>query len=42
VRLEPLSIFHWSYEEDAGAEAPGHAIVSAYDSEDDRGVGFIR
>jgi hypothetical protein len=38
VRLEPLSVFHWSYEEDARVEAPGYAIVSAYDS--DEGIGY--
>jgi len=38
MRLEPLSIFHWSYEEDARVEAPGYAIVSAYDSEE--GIGY--
>jgi hypothetical protein len=38
VRLEPLSIFYWSYEEDARVEAPGYAIVSAYDSEE--GIGY--
>jgi len=38
VRLEPLSIFHWSYEEDARVDAPGYAILSAYDSEE--GIGY--
>jgi hypothetical protein len=28
VRLELLSIFDWSYEEDARVKAPGYAIVS--------------
>ena len=38
VRLEPLSIFHWGYEEDARVKAPGYVIVSAYDSEE--GIGY--
>jgi hypothetical protein len=38
VRLEPLSIFHWSYEEDERVVAPGYAIVSAYESEE--GIGY--
>lgn len=38
VRLEPLSIFQWSYDEGARVEAPGYAIVSAYDSEE--GIGY--
>jgi Protein of unknown function (DUF3237) len=38
VRLEPLSVFRWSYEEDVRVEAPGYAIVSAYGSEE--GIGY--
>ena len=38
MRLEPLSIFHWSYEKDARIEAPGYALVSPYDSEE--GIGY--
>ena len=38
MRLEELSVFHWSYDEDARVKAPGYAIVSAYDSEE--GIGY--
>ena len=38
VRLELLSIFHCTYEADARVEAPGYAIVSAYNSEE--GIGY--
>jgi hypothetical protein len=34
VRLEPLSVFRWSYEEDVRVRAPGYTIVSAYGSEE--------
>jgi hypothetical protein len=37
VRLEPLSVFHWNYD-DARVAPPGYAIVSAYDSEE--GIGY--
>jgi hypothetical protein len=36
--VSSLSIFQWSYDEDARIEAPGYAIVSAYDSEE--GIGY--
>jgi hypothetical protein len=38
VRLEPLSVFHWTYDEDVRVAAPGYAIVSAYGSEE--GIGY--
>jgi Protein of unknown function (DUF3237) len=38
VRLEPVSVFRWSYEEDARVAAPGYAIVSAYGG--DEGIGY--
>jgi hypothetical protein len=38
VRLEPLSVFEWSYDEDVRVAAPGYAIVSAYGSEE--GIGY--
>jgi hypothetical protein len=33
VRLEPLSVFRWSYDEDGRVKA-GYTIVSAYGSEE--------
>ena len=38
MRLEPLSVFQWSYDEDVRVAAPGYAIVSAYGSEE--GIGY--
>ena len=38
MRLEPLSIFHWSYDEGVRVGGPGYAIVSAYDSAE--GIGY--
>jgi hypothetical protein len=38
VRLEPVSVFRLSYEEDARIAAPGYAIVSAYGG--DEGIGY--
>jgi Protein of unknown function (DUF3237) len=38
VRLEPLSVFRWTYDENVRVETPGYAIVSAYDSEE--GIGY--
>ena len=38
VRLEPLSVFHWSYDENGHVEAPGYTILSAYGSEE--GIGY--
>jgi hypothetical protein len=38
VHLEPLSVFHWSYDKDVRVAAPGYAIVSAYGSEE--GIGY--
>jgi hypothetical protein len=38
VRLEPLSVFRWSYDEDVRVAAPGYAIVSVYGSEE--GIGY--
>jgi hypothetical protein len=33
VRLDPLSVFRWSYEKDVRVKA-GYTIVSAYESEE--------
>jgi hypothetical protein len=38
VHLEPLSVFHWSYDKDVRVAAPGYAIVSAYGGEE--GIGY--
>ena len=38
VRLEPLSVFRWSYEEDVRVKA-GYTIVSPYDSEEGSAYG---
>jgi hypothetical protein len=38
VRLEPLSVFRWSYDTDVRVAAPGYAIVSAYGGEE--GIGY--
>jgi Protein of unknown function (DUF3237) len=38
VRLEPLSVFHWSYDEDVRVKAPGYTILSAFGSEE--GIGY--
>ncbi|HKF87036.1 MAG TPA: hypothetical protein VKB85_03060, partial [Propionibacteriaceae bacterium] len=38
MRLEPLSVFHWSYDEDVRVKAPGYTILSAYGSEE--GIGY--
>lgn len=38
MRLELLSIFRWTYEEDTRVAAPGYAIVSAYGGEE--GIGY--
>jgi hypothetical protein len=38
VRLEPLSVFRWSYDQDVRVAAPGYTIVSAYGS--DEGIGY--
>ena len=38
MRLELLSVFDWSYDEDVRVAAPGYAIVSAYGSEE--GIGY--
>jgi hypothetical protein len=38
VRLEPLSVFRWSYDEDVRVAAPGYAIVRAYGGEE--GIGY--
>jgi hypothetical protein len=38
VRLEPLCIFDWSYDEDVRVKAPGYDLVSPYGS--DEGVGY--
>lgn len=38
MRLEPLSIFRWTYEEDTRVAAPGYAIVSPYGC--DEGIGY--
>jgi uncharacterized protein DUF3237 len=38
MRLEPLSVFRWTYEEGVRVDAPGYAIVSAYDSAE--GIGY--
>jgi uncharacterized protein DUF3237 len=38
VRLEPLSVFYWSYDEGVRLEAPGYAIVSGYGGEE--GIGY--
>ena len=38
MRLEPLSVFRWSYDADVRVAAPGYAIVSAYGSEE--GIGY--
>jgi hypothetical protein len=37
VRLEPLSVFRWHYE-DVRVRAPGYTIISAYGSEE--GIGY--
>jgi len=38
VRLEPLTVFRWSYDAGARIGAPGYAIVSPYGS--DEGIGY--
>jgi hypothetical protein len=38
VRLELLSVFHWSYDTDVRVAAPGYAIVSPYGTEE--GIGY--
>jgi hypothetical protein len=38
VHLEPLSVFHWNYDEDVRVAAPGYAIVSGREAR--RGVGY--
>ena len=38
VRLEPLSVFRWNYEEDVRVKAPGYTVLSAYGSEE--GIGY--
>ena len=34
VRLEPLSVFRWSYDEDGRVGADGYTVVSPYGSEE--------
>jgi hypothetical protein len=38
VRLEEVSVFRWTYEEDIRVPAPGYALISAYDGEE--GIGY--
>ena len=38
MRLEPLSVFRWSYDPDVRVAAPGYAIVSAYGTKE--GIGY--
>ena len=38
MRLEPLCIFDWSYDEDVRLRAPGYALVSPYGS--DEGIAY--
>ena len=38
MRLERISIFRWSYDENIRVPAPGYALVSPYDSEE--GIGY--
>lgn len=38
MRLEPLSVFRWSYDRDGRVAAPGYAIVSAYGNQE--GIGY--
>jgi Protein of unknown function (DUF3237) len=38
VRLEPLCIFDWSYDEDVRVKAPGYDLISPYSS--DEGIGY--
>jgi hypothetical protein len=38
MRLEPLCMFDWSYDEDVRVEAPGYTLVSAYSGEE--GIGY--
>jgi hypothetical protein len=38
VRLEEVSVFRWTYDEDIRVPAPGYALISAYDGEE--GIGY--
>jgi hypothetical protein len=38
VRLEEISVFRWTYDEDVRVPAPGYALISAYDGEE--GIGY--
>ena len=38
MRLEPVSVFRWSYEEGGRVAAPGYAMVDAYGG--DEGIGY--
>lgn len=38
MRLEKVSVFRWSYDEDIRVRAPGYALVSPYDGEE--GIGY--
>jgi hypothetical protein len=39
MRLEPLSVFRWRYEEGVRVKAPGYTILSGYGSEEGTGYG---
>ena len=38
MRLEEISVFRWTYDEDVRLPAPGYALISAYDGEE--GIGY--
>jgi hypothetical protein len=38
VRLEEVSVFRWTYDENVRVPAPGYALISAYDGEE--GIGY--
>src|SRR5436189_6213414 len=38
MRLEKISVFRWSYDEDIRVPTPGYALVSPYDGEE--GIGY--
>ena len=38
MRLEPLCVFDWTYDQDIRVRAPGYALVSPYGS--DEGIAY--